>query len=95
MNQSQKAAHLDLSTRNLRELFARGELDKTADIDALRVAYIRRLRAVTANRAPNGPLDPQQEKARLDKLRADQIADRIALERGPASSRCRRRACVG
>jgi phage terminase Nu1 subunit (DNA packaging protein) len=82
MNQAQIAAHLDISLRTLREYYAKGLVAKGAPLDEQRGAYIRHLREVAANRKPNGPLDPQQEKARLDQLRADEVADRLAQKRG-------------
>ncbi|MBK1620856.1 hypothetical protein CKO42_20985 [Lamprobacter modestohalophilus] len=81
MKQADIARHLDLSVRALRERYAAGQIDKTADLDAQRVQYIRLLRETAANRAPNGPLDPQQEKARLDQLRADEVEIRLAEKR--------------
>jgi phage terminase Nu1 subunit (DNA packaging protein) len=79
--QAEVAAALDLSVRNLREHYARGTIPKGAPIDEQRLAYIRRLRDVAANRAPVGDLDPAQEKARLDKLRADEVETRLAAAR--------------
>ncbi len=79
--QAQVAEHLFLSLRNLRDYYARGRIDKAASLDEQRRQYISHLRETAANRVPNGPLDPQQEKARLDKLRADQIETKLAAER--------------
>jgi len=75
------AAHLGLSVRALREYIAKGTIPKGATLDEARESYIKRLREVASNRAPTGPLDPAQEKARLDSLRADEVADRLALSR--------------
>lgn len=83
MNQSEVAKHLDLSTRAYREMLARGELDKTADVDTQRTAYIRKLRQVAAGRAvPDGDLNPSAERALLDRERRRQLEMKNHLSAG-------------
>lgn len=81
MKQADVAVHLDMSTRNLRELYARGVIDKTASLDEQRIQYIKHLRAQAAGRASTGPLDPAQEKAALDAARRAEIEDRLRVRR--------------
>jgi len=46
------------------------------------VTYVRHLRTVAAGRSTSGPLDPRQERARLDRLRSDWQALKNGRERG-------------
>ena len=75
--------HLDLNTRSVRELRAKGVLPAPgADLDTCRVDYIRHMRESAAGRvkqAQNGGLEG--EKARLAHEQADQVALRNALAR--------------
>jgi len=82
LKQAVIAAHLDISVRTLRDLIARGIVPKGGDLDASRLGYIRHLRAVAANRAPTGVLDPQQEKAGLDRARRLEVEQRLAEREG-------------
>jgi len=52
LTQTDIAAHLDMSPRNLRDLLAELGLDwKTSTLDEIRTAYIRKLRSEAAGRA--------------------------------------------
>lgn len=97
LRQAEISAHLDLSTRALRDLFARGDLPKGGTLDEIRTAYIRKLRAAASGREPTGELDPAQEKAALDLARRTEIEDRIRVKRGelmPRDEYCRDLAAV-
>jgi hypothetical protein len=51
------AQHLDLSTRQIRELQSTGVPSKGATLDEARLAYIRQLREQAARRAATNGLD--------------------------------------
>lgn len=83
------AAHLDLTRQAVSQMVAEGHLPGGSaglDLDACRVAYIRRLREQAAGRmgAPAGDdgLDLVQERARLAKEQADKTAMENAARRG-------------
>ncbi len=77
------ALHLDLSTRWVRELRAKGALPAAgADLDANRIAYVRHLRSADgkAMRSPDGEaLDTQ--RTRLAREQANQLAMKNAAMR--------------
>jgi len=77
--QSEIAKHLDLGVRRLRDFLTDGVIEKGCTLDEARVAYIRWLREMAAGRAGTG--NPNHEKARYDKLRADQVELKIAVEK--------------
>lgn len=70
------AQHLDLSTRQIRELQSAGVFSKSATLDEARLAYIRRLREQAAGRAATNGLDLASERARLARLEAELAAKR-------------------
>ena len=89
--QTEVASHLDLSQSAVSQLvtegiFAASERRGGLDVDACRVAYIRRLREQAAGRAPigDGPadLDLVAERARLAKEQADAQGMRNDVMRG-------------
>ncbi|MER0171366.1 MAG: hypothetical protein DU489_12315 [Nitrosomonas sp.] len=76
------AQHLDLSTRQIRELQSAGVFSKSATLDEARLAYIRRLREQAAGRAATNGLDLASERARLAKMQADKLEAELAAKRG-------------
>ena len=89
--QSEVAAHLDLSQPAVSQLVAEGVLPAPAgraglDVNACRVAYLRRLREQAAGRMPigDGPadLDLVAERARLASAQADAQEMRNDVMRG-------------
>lgn len=69
------AEHLDLDQSAVSRLVDELGIDwKAASIDAIRVAYIRRLREQAAGRAANGDLQLAAERARLASEQADRVA---------------------
>lgn len=76
------AQHLDLSTRQIRELQSAGVFTKGATLDEARLAYIRRLREQAAGRAATNGLDLISERARLAKMQADKLEIELAAKRG-------------
>lgn len=76
------AQHLDLSTRQIRELQSAGVFTKGATLDEARLAYIRRLREQAAGRAATNGLDLASERARLARLQADKLEAELAAKRG-------------
>lgn len=89
--QAEVADHLDLTQQAVAKMLAAGHLPAAEgrgnlDIDACRVAYIRRLREQAAGRASEGSeeegLDLVAERARLAKEQADAQAMKNARERG-------------
>lgn len=69
------AQELDLSTKMVNDLIARGTITKKDrgqyDLVEARTEYIRHLRSVAAGRAKAGELDLGEERARLAKEQAD------------------------
>ncbi|MBF0448196.1 MAG: hypothetical protein HQL67_08360 [Magnetococcales bacterium] len=64
--QREIAKHLDLSERHVRDLLKElGLPAKNADIDQVRIAYIRHIRAVASRHKSESGLDLVQERARL------------------------------
>jgi len=82
--QSEVAVHLDLSTRSVRELRDAGVIPdpRESTLDEARTAYVRHLRTMAAGRTTAGPLDPQQERAALDRVRREAQELKNAQERG-------------
>lgn len=80
--QAEIARHLDLSTRQVRELQAAGVFSKGATLDAARIAYIRRLREQAAGRSATNGLDLASERARLAKMQADKLEIELEARRG-------------
>jgi phage terminase Nu1 subunit (DNA packaging protein) len=89
--QADVADHLDLSQQAVAKLVSAGVLPKaegrgSLDIEACRVAYIRRLREQAAGRSSEGAdeegLDLVAERARLAKEQADAQAMKNAEARG-------------
>lgn len=76
------AQHLDLSTRQIRELQSIGVFTKGATLDEARLAYIRRLREQAAGRAATNGLDLTSERARLAKMQADKLETELTAKRG-------------
>lgn len=71
------AEHLDLDQSAVSRLVAELKIDwATTPMDAIRIAYIRRLREQAAGRATTGDLALATERARL----AREQADRVAME---------------
>lgn len=83
------AKHLDMSTRNVRDLRAQGVLPPSGtDLDACRLAYIRHMR----ERRPDPQQDEQQRQYSAERLRllrgqADEVASRLAERKGRLVSR--------
>jgi len=83
--QADLAAHLDMSDRNLRELLTTLALDhKTATVDEVRIAYIRRLREQAAGRmgATENGLDLAAERAALAKAQREGVEIKNNVLRG-------------
>jgi terminase small subunit / prophage DNA-packing protein len=80
--QAQIAAHLDLSTRRVKELVAEGVLQTGADMDECRVNYIRYLRGNASGKSTGAGLKLTDERARLAKLQADKVEIELAELRG-------------
>jgi hypothetical protein len=89
--QAEVAEHLDLTQPAVAKLLAAGHLPAAEgrgnlDLEACRVAYIRRLREQAAGRASEGAdaegLDLVAERARLAKEQADAQSMKNARERG-------------
>ncbi len=80
--QSEIAKHLDLSTRQIRELQSAGIFLKGATLDEARLAYIRRLREQAAGRSATNGLDLASERARLAKAQADKLEIELTAKRG-------------
>ncbi len=76
------AKHLDLSTRQIRELQSAGVFPKGATLDEARIAYIRRLREQAAGRSATNGLDLASERARLAKLQGDKLETELTAKRG-------------
>jgi phage terminase Nu1 subunit (DNA packaging protein) len=77
------AAHLDLSTRRVRELIHAGVISRNADLDAARLSYLRYLREQTAGRRgdPGAP-DLVTERAALARVQRERIEIEIARTKG-------------
>lgn len=87
--QADLAAHLDMSDRNLRELLTTLALDhKTATVDEVRIAYIRRLREQAAGRmgATENGLDLAAERAALAKAQREGVEIKNNVLRGDYAS---------
>ncbi len=82
MKQIEIAKHLDLSTRQIRELQSAGVFPKGATLDEARIAYIRRLREQAAGRSATNGLDLASERARLAKMQADKLEIELTAKRG-------------
>lgn len=80
--QTEIAQHLDLSTRQIRELQAAGVFPKGTTLDEARYAYIRRLREQAAGRSATNGLDLASERARLAKAQADKLEIELTAKRG-------------
>lgn len=82
VTQTEIAKHLDLSTRQIRELQAAGIFPKGVTLDEARLAYIHRLRERAAGRAATNGLDLVSERARLAKAQADRLEIELTAKRG-------------
>lgn len=83
LTQKKISEHLDLSQQAVSELMAGLGIDsKTASLDDIRVAYIRRLREQAAGRAAAGDLDLAGERAALAKAQRERIEMQNAVTRG-------------
>lgn len=83
LTQKKISEHLDLSQQAVSELMAGLGIDsKTASLDEIRVAYIRRLREQAAGRAAAGDLDLAGERAALAKAQRERIEMQNAVTRG-------------
>lgn len=80
--QGKIARHLDLSTRALQDLMDREVVPRSSDLDEVRVAYIRHLRARAAGHGGEDGLDLATERARLDRARAELAEHQLAERRG-------------
>lgn len=76
------AKHLDLSSRQVRELQTCGVFPKGASLDEARLAYIRRLREQAAGRSATNGLDLASERARLVKMQGDKLEIELTAKRG-------------
>lgn len=82
LTQQAIAEHLDLSQPEVSGWMEKLGIDwKTARLDDIRVAYIRRLRETAAGRATEGGMDLATERARLAREQADRIAMQNAVTR--------------
>ncbi len=82
VKQTEIAKHLNLSTRQVRELQAAGVFPKGATLDEARISYIRRLREQAAGRSATNGLDLASERARLAKAQADRLEIELTAKRG-------------
>lgn len=83
LTQKKISEHLDLSQQAVSELMAGLGIDsKTASLDEIRVAYIRRLREQAAGRAAAGDLDLAGERAALAKAQRERIEMQNSVTRG-------------
>jgi terminase small subunit / prophage DNA-packing protein len=80
--QAQIAAHLDLSTRRVKELVAEGVLQTGADLDQSRVSYIRHLRGNASGKHTGATPTLADGRARLVKLQGDKVELELAELRG-------------
>jgi phage terminase Nu1 subunit (DNA packaging protein) len=80
--QAQIAAHLDLSTRRVKELVAEGVLQTGADLDECRVNYIRYLRGNASGKHTGATPILADGRARLVKLQGDKVEIELAELRG-------------
>jgi len=83
-SQRELAEHIDVSTRHVRGLRDDGIIPdpRTADLDAIRLAYIRHLRAVAGQHAAADGLDLVAERARLARAQAERTELQLAERRG-------------
>lgn len=84
LSQQDIASHLDMSQQAVSALLEHLGVDwKTAQLDEIRVAYIRRLREAAAGRGGEGAVgELAAERARLAREQADKIAMQNAVTRG-------------
>ena len=82
----QIAKALDLSTKMVNDLIARGTITKQPrgqyDLEVATHEYVRHIRGVAAGRMRSGELDLAEERARLAKEQADAKEMENALARG-------------
>lgn len=86
-NQTELAAHLDVSQQTVSKLKSKGVLparDRRSgfDLDVCRLAYIRHLRTSAAGRDSTKPGSLEAERARLASAQAEAIERKNAIERG-------------
>jgi phage terminase Nu1 subunit (DNA packaging protein) len=83
LTQQAIADHLDLSQPSVSILMGELGIDwKAADLDQIRIAYIRRLREQAAGRAATGDLDLATERAALARAQREKIEMANAVTRG-------------
>jgi hypothetical protein len=81
--QQQIAAHLDLSQKAVSELMSELAIDwKKASIDEIRVAYVRRLRAVAAGHKSSSGDDLVRERVENEKLDRQMKELQLAEKKG-------------
>jgi phage terminase Nu1 subunit (DNA packaging protein) len=81
--QLEVAAHLDLTTRHVRDLQGAGVIPRGANLDAARLGYIRHLREMAAGRATNSSdLSLTTERALLARVQREKTELEIAQKRG-------------
>lgn len=82
LNQQQVAEYLDMSDRNVRELLNKLNMhNRTHNIDAIRIAYIRHLREQAAGRSGQGGLDLATERAALAREQRERVSLQNAVTR--------------
>lgn len=83
LTQQEIADHIDMSQAAVSVLMGELGIDwKTASIDEIRTAYIRRLREQAAGRAAAGDLDLAGERAALARAQRERIEMQNAVTRG-------------
>ena len=83
LSQSAIAEHLDMSQQAVSQLMDQLSIDwRNAELEDIRIAYIRRLRKQAAGRAASGDLDLAGERAGLARAQRDRIEMQNAVTRG-------------